>query len=69
MAQDAVDDARVGNERCGAHASAAGAGERVSFEDFPINRAQVLQASLEKSELSRSSAGPPGSALFSGASA
>ena len=35
MAQDAVDDPWVCNKRDDLHAGAAGAGQRVHFEDFP----------------------------------
>jgi hypothetical protein len=35
VSQDAVDDAGVGNKGDDAHAGAAGASQRISFEDFP----------------------------------
>ena len=64
MAQDAVNDAGVGNKGDDAHAAAAGASQRVGLEKFRIKRAQVLRASLDKSELSRvSGAGVPAMGL------
>jgi hypothetical protein len=56
VAQDAVDDAGVGNKGDDVYAGAAGASQRIRFEDFLIKRAQVRRASLEESELSRASA-------------
>jgi hypothetical protein len=64
VAQDAVDDARVGNKGDDAHAGAAGAGQGISFEDSPDQAGPSAAGLAEKSELSRASgAGAPAPGL------